>query len=223
MVAYWAKKKMQCLSLTVYYTIMTFNNIEKEIFLKCCWRWIQTLCMLPANISKIMNTWTSFNFLTFGGKSSLYHTIQTFNDPEQESFGKKLWEMEKRLVSSIFSFTHNVFFSSQGKLNLYKKKTLHSSILTLSQSNPGFTCLQYKSFKNFYTVGKGEIAHYKQFLLFPQRLPPIWRTFFYFHQIWNYLLITSNFSLSHSVFKRIVLQTRKNQGLFGKGLAFCKS
>ena len=32
------------------------------------------------------------------------------------------------------------------------------------------------------------------------------------------LLVTSNFSFSHSVFKRIVLQTRKNQGLFGKGL-----
>ena len=38
------------------------------------------------------------------------------------------------------------------------------------------------------TVGKGEIARYEQFLLFP------------------------------SVFKRIVLQTRKNQGLFEKGL-----
>ena len=29
-------------------------------------------------------------------------------------------------------------------------------------------------------------------------------------------LITSNFSFSHSVLKRLVLQTRKNQGLFGK-------
>ena len=32
------------------------------------------------------------------------------------------------------------------------------------------------------------------------------------------LLVTSNFSFSHSVFERLVLQTRKNQGLFGKGL-----
>ena len=32
------------------------------------------------------------------------------------------------------------------------------------------------------------------------------------------LLVTSNFSFSHSVLKGIVLQTRKNQGLFGKGL-----
>ena len=33
------------------------------------------------------------------------------------------------------------------------------------------------------------------------------------------LLVTSNFSFSHSIFKRLVLQTRKNQGLFGKGLS----
>ena len=32
------------------------------------------------------------------------------------------------------------------------------------------------------------------------------------------LLVTSNFSFSHSVFKRLVLQTHKNKGLFGKGL-----
>ena len=32
------------------------------------------------------------------------------------------------------------------------------------------------------------------------------------------LLITSYFSFSHSVFKRLLLQSRKNKGLFGKGL-----
>ena len=36
------------------------------------------------------------------------------------------------------------------------------------------------------------------------------------------LLITSNFSFSHSVFKSLVLQTRKNRGLSGKGLIWCK-
>ena len=35
----------------------------------------------------------------------------------------------------------------------------------------------------------------------------------------NKKLATSNFSFSHSVFKRLLLQTRKNQGLFGKGLS----
>ena len=32
------------------------------------------------------------------------------------------------------------------------------------------------------------------------------------------LLLRANFSSSHSVFKRLALQTRKNKGLFGKGL-----
>ena len=32
------------------------------------------------------------------------------------------------------------------------------------------------------------------------------------------LLVTSNFSFSHSVFTRLVLQTCKDNGLFGKGL-----
>ena len=32
------------------------------------------------------------------------------------------------------------------------------------------------------------------------------------------LLVRSNFSFFHSVFKRLILQTRKNQGLCGKGL-----
>ena len=41
----------------------------------------------------------------------------------------------------------------------------------------------YKSFEN--TVGKGEIAHNEQFLLFPQCFLPFWRTFCHFHQIWN--------------------------------------
>ena len=32
------------------------------------------------------------------------------------------------------------------------------------------------------------------------------------------LLVTANFFFSHSAFKRLVLQTRENQGLFGKRL-----
>ena len=40
----------------------------------------------------------------------------------------------------------------------------HKKMLTLSKQALVFTCLQYKSFEN--TVGKGEIAHNEQFLLF---------------------------------------------------------
>ena len=42
-----------------------------------------------------------------------------------------------------------------------------------------FTCLQYKSFEN--TVGKGEITHNEQFLLFPQCFLPVWITICHFH------------------------------------------
>ena len=37
------------------------------------------------------------------------------------------------------------------------------------------------------------------------------------------LLVTNNFCFSPSVFNRLVLQTRKNQGSFGKGLKQAKS
>ena len=45
----------------------------------------------------------------------------------------------------------------------------------------------------------------------PNRLKTLWEK--------EKLLVMSNFSFSRSVFKRPVLQTRKNQGLFGKGLS----
>ena len=37
------------------------------------------------------------------------------------------------------------------------------------------------------------------------------------------LLFMSNFSFSHNVFKRLELQTHKNQGLFGKGLTLSQT
>ena len=46
-----------------------------------------------------------------------------------------------------------------------------------------FMCLQYKSFVN--TVGKGEIARIKQFLLFQQCFLSVSRTSCHFHQIGN--------------------------------------
>ena len=60
-----------------------------------------------------------------------------------------------------------------------------------------FTCLQYKSFES--TVGKGEIAHNKQFLLCPQCFLPIWRTSSHFHQVEKCRLQT------HSVWKGLKL------------------
>ena len=44
---------------------------------------------------------------------ALYHTVQTFNDPEKRRLLKTLWENEKMLVTSIFSFSRNVFYQSK--------------------------------------------------------------------------------------------------------------
>ena len=52
----------------------------------------------------------------------------------------------------------------------------------------------YKPFEN--TVGKGEIAHNEQFLLFPQCFLPVWQTFCDFHQVLNFRLQTFSFEES---------------------------
>ena len=59
--------------------------------------------------------------------------------------------------------------------------------------NPG----KKKPFEN--NVGKGEIAHNEQFLLFPQGFLPFWRTFFHF--LSNLKLSSANsFNLEESKF-----------------------
>ena len=39
----------------------------------------------------------------------LYHTAQSFNDPDRKTLLKTFWEKEKMVVTSIFSFSQNVF------------------------------------------------------------------------------------------------------------------
>ena len=58
-------------------------------------------------------------------------------------------------------------------------------LLTLSQTSPCFyvSAAEVSKFEN--TVGKGEIAHNEQFLLFPQCFLSGWRTLCHLHQIWN--------------------------------------
>ena len=54
-------------------------------------------------------------------------------------------------------------------------------------------------------MGKGEIARYEQFLLFPQRFLSIWRTFCHFHQIKNCCLQTLSIwnRLKFAVWERV--------------------
>ena len=114
---------------------------------------------------------------------------------------KTLWEKEKLLVTSNFSFSRSVF--KRPVLQTCKNQGLFGKGLTLSQMT-NFRLFQTQSLQTTIlnlmkiaesslkrvenTVGKGEMAHYEQFLL------------------------------SRCVFKKLILQTRKNRGFFGKRL-----
>ena len=50
---------------------------------------------------------------------TLYHTISTFNNHETKVFWKHCEKKEKMLVTSIFSFLHNVFYPSQVKFYFF--------------------------------------------------------------------------------------------------------
>ena len=80
-------------------------------------------------------------------------------------------------------------------------------------------CLQYKSCKN--NVGKGDIARKEKFLLFSRCIVPVWRTFWHFHQISNYLLQTISVwrSLEFVILGRVKERINHFQKRFGKGMA----
>ena len=63
---------------------------------------------------------------------TLYHTIPTFNDPEKEKKMTTLWEKEKMLVTSIFSFSHKVFYWSKKKKKSVFKLHLFCHLQMLS-------------------------------------------------------------------------------------------
>ena len=109
---------------------------------------------------------------------------------------KTLWEKEKMLVTSIFSFPHNVFYSSEDKFqsfshiyNVFCKSSQIWQVVNflICEPFPKRHILVTSKLKEFAdddfefdengwkfscwlenTVGKGEIARYEQFLLFPR-------------------------------------------------------
>ena len=113
------------------------------------------------------------------------------------------------LITTIFSFFHNIFNPS-GTNPIINPRTTSN----LMKNGKKFT----KFVENI--VGKGEIPERvcrRQFQIWWK-----WQKVLQMGKktLWEKekLLITSNFSFSHSVFKRLVPHTRKIQGLFGKGL-----
>ena len=90
------------------------------------------------------------------------------------------------------------------KVEIWHRTILHTvPSLTLSQQALVFTCLQYRSLEN--TVGKGEIAHNEQFLLFPHCFLTFWKTFIHVYQISNCRLQTLSVweSLKFVVWERV--------------------
>ena len=78
----------------------------------------------------------------------------------------KLWIIETHFCQPVIPLSLSIDY-------------LTTTVLTLSQTSSCFDV----SFEN--SVGKGEIARYEQFLLFPQCFLPIWRTSCRFYQICN--------------------------------------
>ena len=95
-------------------------------------------------------------------KSAFWHT--------KDIYLWKTWEKEKLLVTSNFSFSHNVFFPLFSILTLSQRQILDSSKLRRFADN-NFNSIEngrkfFKGTEN--TMGRKEIACYEQFLLSPQ-------------------------------------------------------
>ena len=92
---------------------------------------------------------------------------------------KGLWEKEKLLIMSNFSFSHSVFkrlvLQTRKNQGLFGKRLTHYHTMTPFDT-PGKQAIEN-------TVGKGENARNKQFLLVPQCFLPVWITFCHFRQI----------------------------------------
>ena len=102
-----------------------------------------------------------YRYFTLQKQSSVFMALsKTFHETQEEK--------KKIRINSLFSFCKCFFLAVTDKpkhlcINIY---IYIFFFLTLSQTSPGFMCLQYKSFEN--TAGKGETTHHGQFLLFSQ-------------------------------------------------------
>ena len=95
----------------------------------------------------------------------------------RKAFGK--WRKYWVTAFSPFSaFSESFQYSSPSRLLKHRIRLL---ALNHSHTMMPFDAPGNKPFEN--TVGKGEIAHNEQFLLFPQCFLPIWITFCHFCQI----------------------------------------
>ena len=95
-------------------TVFSIQIYAKNIVVTCLNPNVHTFIDLLSSDSE--NT-SNFKYSYVLNPLPLSHTILNFNDPSEDSFWKTLWEKEKMLVTSIFSFSHHVFCSIKGKFH----------------------------------------------------------------------------------------------------------
>ena len=185
--------------LTLNHTIPTFNDPETERFLKSLWKKEKHFLPFPQC------------FLPFPNQFSILHS-QLFCC------------LPMLLIWTSLRVCHLV--KSYYKCKKYQPK----SARVLQQPDFGWNC-----FWSIFSMSKDQCASWFSWLIpFPSdnffTLPNSkrWQTTILdlmkmaesSPNRWEKqkLFVTSNFSFSHCVFKRLVQQTHKNQGLCGKGL-----
>ena len=111
---------------------------------------------------------------------TLHHTIPTSNNPQGRRLWKTLREKQKMLVTSIFSFSHNVSTLSKREIifllsfnpspnNTILDRTKLKTLADDKLNNAKTRISVFERVEN--TVGKGENAGYQHFLLYPQCFP----------------------------------------------------
>ena len=85
----------------------------------------ERLLVLNKQLQSMM--FTNSTNMTKTPSLTLYHTILTYNNPKKGGFLKTFWKREKVLVTSIFSFSQNVFCPSETNFNFKVKFILLSA------------------------------------------------------------------------------------------------
>ena len=97
-----------------------------------------------------------------------------------EIYSTTLWHLQKDVELSALAQELVDMNIKAPEVSIYAYELYAFLLKPFPKQALVFTCLQCKSFEN--TVGKGEIAQNKQFLLFPQCFLPVRRAFCHFQQ-----------------------------------------
>ena len=158
----------------------------------------QQISIFESHLFGVIFIWRCLNFVVLDVVNLSQHK-PSLTGAKETAFSRHCGKKQKVLVTSIFSFSRCVFYPCKMQESQFQHhsichlqlafKLVQFKILLCADNNFRFDEYGRKFSKQIEnTAGKAEIARNEQF------------------------------SFSHSVFKRLVLQTCKNQGLFGKGL-----